>query len=517
MGRTGGGILRFIEGVGNRLPDPAALFFAGTIVVILMSHLAVLAGWTVEGMVIDRETGELVERAIAARSLLEADGFAWVFLNLEKNFLGFPPLGVVLVGMLGVGVAERSGFLPAALKAVAAAVPGRFLTPTMIFLGISSSAASDAGYIVLPPLAAALYHSVGRSPAAGIAAVFAGVSAGFNANLLLTSLDPMLARMSTEGARILDPSLIVKPTCNHFFLAASTVVLTLAGWWTSDRFIERPLSQRSGDRSESNKSERGDAGRFGSPLDGREVQGLWAACGSIVVTGAFFLALILIPGAPLHGEVGGVEGAPSTFQRWVAGIVPIITIGFFVPGVVYGVRVGTIQSNRDVARLFSDSMAGMAPIIVLAFFAGQFIACFGHSNLGLMLALGGGGWLAGTGWPPFLMIVAFILVTMIFNLLVGSMSAKYALFAPVFVPMFLAIGIAPELVQLAYRIGDSTTNIITPLNPYLVIVLGFLRVHVPSAGIGTLISLMLPYTVVFTIIWVVMLGLWLAAGIPLGY
>ncbi len=443
-----------------------------------------------------------------ARSLLTSEGIYWLLASMEANFLGFAPLGVVLLGMLGIGPMERVGLISALLRAALSRVPGMLLTPAMIFLGIMSSLGSDAGYVVLPPLAALAYLAVGRSPLAGIAAVFAGVAAGFNANLLITSLEPLMSNLSQSAAQTIDADRAVAATAAWYFMAVSTIVLTFVGWAVTAVFVEKRLAAKS-------PEDGGPDPAHASTLDGHgklkpeEFRGLvWAGI-TFGIGLAFTALLVFWKGSPLYGTDG-------PFPRWVAVIVPLMFILTILPACVYGAVVGNIKSTKDAARTMVESMAGMAPIIVLAFFAGQFVSAFDESGLGRMLAFSGGEWLFNQQFGAGALLIAFILVTMVFNLFVGSMSAKYALFAPIFVPMFMLIGIRPELTQTAYRIGDSTTNIITPLNPYLVIVLMYVQKYAPKAGIGTLIAMMLPYTIAFTLVWMVMIVVWNASGLPLG-
>lgn len=528
----GKGLLDLVERAGNRLPDPNFLFLIGAVLVILLSHLIMVGGVTVQPklpmQIVDPATGQatlqLVDdpnrSVVAARSLMTADGFYWAIRTMVDNFINFAPLGVVLVGMLGIGVAERSGLLAALLKGLMLVVPGSLFTPTIVFLGIMSSLATDAGYVVLPPLAAALYKSVGRSPLAGIAASFAGVAAGFNANLLITSLDPLLANLSTAGAQLIDPNYVVAPTCNWRFMIASTIVVTLTGWAVTRFFVEPRLTRKPAEEGGPQAVSRDD-------LDAQRLKPEeWRALRITAVVAALALAaglaMILIPGAPMHGSgfAGLVPGKTNNltdrFDRWIESIVPLIFFGFVIPGVVYGLLMRVIRSTGDLTRLMVDTMKDMAPIVVLAFFAGQFIAYFNYSNLGTMLAMWGGQALASSGLPAWSLIVAFILVTALFNLLVGSMSAKYTLFAPIFIPMLMLVGISPELTQAAYRIGDSVTNVITPLNAYLVIILVFMNRYAPKAGMGTLISTMLPYSVTFLIVWTVLIVVWMNVGLSLG-
>jgi aminobenzoyl-glutamate transport protein len=409
--------------------------------------------------------------------------------------------------MLGIGVAEKSGFIAALLQQVMLAVPPALLTPTMVLVGVLSSMGLDAGYVVLPPVAAALYRSVGRSPAAGLAAVFAGVAGGFGANLFVTSLDPLLAELSTEGASLIDPGYQVAANANLWFMIASTAMLTGLGWVVTARWVEPRFAGKAPEDGGPTKADAGAASAHAlTAIERGALARAGMACGAGI---ALLLVLIWTPGAPLYGDDG-------PFPRWVSAIVPLLFLGFLVPGVVYGASTGRLRNDRDVAAMMSETLSGMGSYIVLAFFAAQFIEFFAYSNLGEMLALAGGRALAEAALPRSGLMLAFVLVVAVGNLFIGSMSAKYAFFAPVFVPMFMQVGISPELTQIAYRIGDSASNVITPLNPYMVIVLAFLQRFAPRSGIGTLVALMLPYAVAFLVVWSAMLLIWMAFGLPLG-
>jgi len=526
-----GGLLGWVERLGNRLPDPATLFLIGTLLVMVVSHVAVLADWsvaselpkpdgqggvewvpeTIEGIVAfdGQEVSYATETQVVARpkSLLTSEGLYWLISHLVQNFIEFKPLGIVLVGMLGIGIAERVGLVAVLLKYLMMLVPRYLLTPAMVFLGIMSSMGLDAGYVVLPPLAAMLYRAAGRSPMAGIAAVFAGVAAGFNANLFITGLDPMLAEFTQEGATVIDPDYEVAATCNWYFAIASTFIITLAGWFTTSFFVERRLRHASPEQGGPTPISNSDLAA--QEIRPEEKSALVWAFGALMLVLAVIGVAVFVPGWALHGSDG-------PFAKWIRQIVPILFFCFTVPSIVYGVRIKTIRNDKDTAKMMVESIAGMAPIIVLAFFAGQFIAAFEYSGLDRMAALAGGQALGKAELDSGMLILAFIGVTITFNMFVGSMSAKYAMFAPIFVPMFMLVGISPELTQAAYRIGDSVSNIITPLNAYLVIVLVFMRQVVPKAGMGTLVSTMLPYTIVFTIVWSGLILLWMQLGWPLG-
>ncbi len=456
-----------VERLGNKLPDPATIFFVGALLVVALSDVAARAGWQVE----KPGTSEL----LAAKSLLSSEGVYFAVSSLVDNFKNFPPLAIVLVGMLGIGLAERVGFVGALLRATLASAPPTLLSPVVVFLGVMSSLAVDAGYVVLPPVAAALYAAAGRPPLAGIAAAIAGVAAGFSANLFPTGLDTLLMGFSTSAARLVDPTYQVQATANWWFMAASTVVLTGVGWAVTARFVEPRLARVSAAPPPEERTQ----------LAESERRGLRAGLFALAALLAALTAGTLIPGAPFHGST-------AAGSRILIAIVPLLFVVFFVPGLAYGVRAGTLSSDRDAARFMSETMAAMGAYIVLAFFAAQFIEYFRWSGLGEMIAISGGQLLARAALPTPLLLVAFIVVVAAVDFAIASMSAKYAFLAPVFIPMFMQVGISPELTQAAYRIGDSVTNCITPLNPYLVIALVLMRRYAPQSGIGTLLALMLP-------------------------
>ena len=485
-------LLNRIEETGNRLPDPATLFVIGTVIVMILSWLATSMSWEVHSEL----TGTLI-----SQNLLSSEGIWWLLSNMVSNFIQFPPLAIVLVGMLGIGLAERSGFLPALLRRSILLVPQSLLTPATIFLGIMSSMALDAGYVVLPPIAAALYIAAGRSPLVGIAAVFAGISAGFSANLLITALDPLLSGLTQTAAQILVEDYQVAVTANWWFMLASTILLTLLGWLVTAWFVE-PRVGLDNDLVT-------DEDQVINTEDSNEKKGLIHA---ILATGIALIItglLITVPGAPLHGT-------GSHFSRWIEATVPLLFILFFVPGIVFGLSTGKIRNDKQVVKMLGDTIAHLGPYIVMAFFAAQFIECFKYTGLGKMLAISGGQWLVAMQFDASMLLTGFILMAMSANLLIGSASAKYAFLAPVFVPMLMQVGFSPELTQVAYRIGDSVTNVITPMNPYMIIVLIELQRYRKNAGFGTLIALMLPYTVIFGLVWIAMLLIWMNIGLPLG-
>ncbi|WP_373047127.1 AbgT family transporter [Vulgatibacter sp.] len=484
-----------IERIGNRLPDPLTIFVILGAVVLVASWLAAAAGVSVQ----HPGTGA----TISATNLLSAEGLRRIATELVPNFAAFPPLGTVLVAMIGIGVAERSGLVAAALKGLVAAVPQSLLTATLVFAGVMSSMAADAGYVVLTPLGAVLFAGIGRHPIAGLAAAFAGVSGGFSANLLLTSLDPLLAGLTQPAARIVDPAYVVQPTANYYFMLVSVVLVVAVGTFVTGRFVEPRLGTWSG-----NGADEGGEASLGT-LEPRERRGL-------LVAGLAFLAVLGVAAAMTLPADGVLRSPSGGLEPFFSSLVPLILVAFFVPGLAYGVVAQTIRSDKTVAKMTGDTMATMGPYIVLAFVAAQFVAWFGWSNLGLIFAVQGAELLQASGLAGIALLIGFVAISGGINLFIGSASAKWAIMAPVFVPMLMLLGYSPETVQATYRVGDSITNIITPLLPYFPIIVAFARRYDPQAGLGTLISAMLPYSIALAIAWVVLLVVWISLGIPLG-
>ncbi|MCA1032659.1 AbgT family transporter [Bacillus timonensis] len=484
-----------IERVGNKLPHPVTLFAIFSFMVIVLSAVFSKMGLKVEDPL---HTGEIIE----VKNLLSSEGISYLFQSAVSNFTGFAPLGTVLVTMLGIGIAERSGLISAALRGLVTSVPKQLMTAALVFGGVMSSMAADAGYVVLTPLGAVLFAGLGRHPLAGLAAAFAGVSGGFSANLLLTSLDPLLGGLTKDAASIIDPAYAenMNYAMNFYFMVVSVFVLTIVGTIVTDKIIEPRLGTYKGEVKEEIDY-----------LKPEEKKGLWAALFSFVAT-SVILALLVVPEwGPLRGGEENIINAPFFHS-----LVPVILILFFIPGFIYGRVTKSIKNDKDVAEQLSDTMATMGSYIVLAFVAAQFVAYFKESNLGLVLAVNGAEFLDATGFKGIPLILAFIVIAGFINLFIGSASAKWAIMAPVFVPIMMNLGYSPELTQLVYRIADSTTNIISPLMPYFAIVIAFAQKYDKKVGIGTLISTMLPYSIAFTIVWVLMLIVWMLTGMDIG-
>ena len=490
--------LAAVERIGNRLPDPAVLFVLLLVVVWILS--ALLAPLTFA------ELDPRTKAPLRIENQLTGPALAAFLAGMVTTFTGFHPLGVVLVAMLGVGVAEQTGFITAGLKALVARTAKRLLTPAVILVGIVSHTAADAGYVLVIPLGGLIFHAAGRHPLAGIGAAFAGVSGGFCASFIPSAIDPLLAGLTQAAGQIVDPSVVVNPLCNWFFTSASSVLIVLLGWALTDRVIEPRLAQVPLDGEGAEKVTLGQ-------LEPHERRGLRWATASFVLATVLLVAAAAPDGSSLRSAKGELTGATAPLMQ---SIVPLIFLFFLIPGVVYGYAAGTVKSHRDIVQGMAKVMSTMGYYIVLAFCASLFIAAFGKSNLGALIALKGASALAALGLPPQITIAGIVLLAGFVNLFVGSASAKWALLAPILVPMLMHLGISPELSQAAYRIGDSTTNIITPLMPYFPLVVVYASRWVKNTGVGTLVSLMLPYSLVFMVGWTILLLVYWTLGLPLG-
>ena len=490
--------LNGVERVGNRLPHPVTLFFLFALAVVLISALCAALGVSATGETIDPQTLQLTERTVRTVSLLSRDGIVYMLTSAVKNFTDFAPLGVVLVTMLGVGCAEGSGFLSAALKKMVAVTPRRMLTPSLVFLGVLSNIATDIGYVVLIPIGA----------------------------LIFLALDPLLAGISTEAAHLVDPDIAVLATDNWFFMIVSTFVIVAIGTLVTDKIVE-PRLGAFGITDGRAPGTHGTVPTAGSAVPGgqdgqddlsaaltkRQAKALKAAFATLLLLTAGLVAAA-IPRTSLlrNPETGSLTtGAPL-----INGLIPLITLLFFIPSVVYGRIAGTYRNEKDVCGQLEKNMATMGSYIVLVFAAAQFISYFGYSNLGTILAIRGADFLQSAGVSGPVLMILFILLTALLNLVMGSASAKWTILAPVFVPMFLMLGYSPALTQVAYRIGDTCTNLISPLMSYFAMVVVFAKKYDQKAGIGTLISMMLPYSLFFLAAWSLLLVIWMLTGLPLG-
>ncbi|WP_411841967.1 AbgT family transporter [Salinicoccus sp. HZC-1] len=501
--------LDFVEWLGNKLPHPITLFAILAVLTLAASAFFSLFNISVE------HPGE-GEETVAVNNLLNSEGISYIFTSMTDNFINFAPLGVVLVTMLGIGVAERSGLISAALRGFVLAIPNQLITAGLVFAGIMSSLASDAGYVVLPPLGAVIYLALGRHPLAGLAAAFAGVSAGFSANLLLSGTDAMLSELTIAAAAVIDPAYAegMNIAMNYYFIFVSVFLLTLVGWFVSDKIVEPRLGKFNAKDAEEDLSEDEEQMQSLQPVEKKGL--IWAVI-SVVIGTALALLLVVLPGSPMRGDDSLGNYMDTIIQSpFMGALVPIIAILFFIPGLVYGLITKSIKNDKDVANQMSDTMASMGMFIVLAFTAGQFVAYFAESNLGIIIGVYGAQTLEALNLTGIPLIIGFVLVTAVVNLFIGSASAKWAMMAPIFVPIMMQLGYSPELTTMAYRVADSSTNIITPLMTYFAIIIAFAQKYDRNIGIGTLISVMLPYSIFFLIFWSVMLIVWTLLGLPLG-
>jgi aminobenzoyl-glutamate transport protein len=429
---------------------------------------------------------------------------------MVTNFTGFAPLGTVLVALIGIGVAEHSGLIGAALRLLVLSSPRVLLTPILVFAGVMSNMASEIGYVLLVPLAGLIFQAAGRHPILGMAAAFAGVSGGYSANLLIGTIDPLLAGLSQEAAQIIDTDYTVSPLANWYFMIVSTPLVTMMGWFVTEkiiapRFPDTPTKEVVGEDPQAQR------------LQPEEKRGLiWAVVASLAFT--LLLAWAILPPGSLPGAGflrNPVSGALLN-SPFLSGVVAIIFLYGVITGVVYGIAAGTIRSDADVINGMGKSMSTLGVYLVLTFFAAQFVAYFNWTQLGLVLAVNGASSLQALGLPAIPLFICFILLAAFVNLFMGSASAKWALMAPVFIPMFMLLGYSPELTQVAYRVGDSVTNIISPLMSYFALIIAFFQRYEPKAGIGTIVSVMLPYSMVFLVGWTVMFAFWLGFGLPIG-
>ena len=487
-----------IERVGNKLPDPAIIFLICMVIVWVMSALLADINFST----IDPRT----DAPVVVNNLLTGAAMADLLSRMVGIFTGFAPLGVVLVAMLGVGVAEHSGFINAGLKRMLDSTPKALLTPSVILVALVSHTATDAGYVLVIPLAGVIFYAMGRHPLAGIAAAFAGVSGGFSANFIPSAIDPLLQSFTQTAAQMIDPHIMVNPLNNWFFNSASSILIVLLGWYLTDKVVEPRLKDTpiDGDPAEIPKFE---------SLTPKQLTALRAA-GWVMLVGIGLLIAILWPAdSPMRSAEGELTSFSAPIMR---SIVPLIFLLFLVPGVVYGVMSGTFKTTKDIIDSMTKAMNSMAYYMVMAFFCALFIDAFGKSNLGALLAIEGATFLKTLQLPSMVTIVGLIFLTAFVNLFVGSSSAKWALLGPIFVPMLMQLNISPDLTQAAYRLGDSSSNIITPLMPYFPLVVVYCQRYVKGTGIGTVISMMLPFTVTIIIAWTAFLLLYWGLGLPLG-
>jgi aminobenzoyl-glutamate transport protein len=492
------GVLDAIERVGNALPDPVLLFVGLMVIVMAVSAVAATLGLSA----IHPGSGE----RLLAESLLAPDNLARLLVDMPATFVGFPPLGLIAVVMIGAAVADRSGLFAAVIGRAAKWVPVRLLTPSFFLIALLSHQAADAAYVVLIPLAALAYLKAGRHPLEGIAVTYAGISGAFAANLLPGQFDVLLLGITQSAAGLIEPDRALNPLGNWWFTASLAVLLLLVGWWVTERIVAPRLAV-------------GDPPSPGESVDEVHTRnddrvGLRRACVAALAVVALFAALALWPGdAPLRDEAAAGQAAYVPFYESLVGGFMLV---FLASGWAYGKAVGTIHSHRDVVAMMAAGLRELAPFFVLAFFAAHFIAMFSWSNLGPIIAIHGAEWLRGLELGPVTLLLPLLLLVTCFDLLIGSASAKWSVMAPIVVPMLMLLGVTPEMTTAAFRVGDSIVNIITPVAANFVLVLVMCQRWNSRFGVGSLIALMLPYSIAFGAAGLVLVGLWAGFALPPG-
>jgi aminobenzoyl-glutamate transport protein len=501
------GLERFldvVERVGNRVPHPAVIFVLLIGLVIVLSHILYLMGATVTFQAVNTETHSIEETTTAVRSLLTGDGIRFMYAGVIQNFMNFTAVGVIIVAMLGVGVAETAGLVKALIRKLVIVAPPAALTYILVFIGILSSIAADAGYLVLIPLAAAAYLSVGRHPLAGLAASFAGVAAVFSVNIFVKPLDGILVGITNDAIALMNPGRTVSLTANLWFSIASVFLLTLVVALISDRVIEPRLGPYIGVTDEESA---------GSGVTKEEARGLKYATWGILGILAFFALLTLPPGAPLRNPETGSLIADSPFMN---GLIVFIALVFFAAGAAYGFGAGTMKSSVDVIKAMEKAVAGLGGLIFLLFLISQFNAFFTYTNMATLAAVKLGDTLEAAGLGALPLLIGFVFVVGILDLIMTGAIPKWAIFAPIFVPLLMRLNVQPEAVLAAYRVGDSPINSVSPMNAYFGLIVSFAMKYQKDAGVGTVIALMLPYVVVLFILWPLLLAMWQIFGLPWG-
>lgn len=492
-GQSPGGFLQWVERVGNKIPNPFLLFVY--LIAVLMIASAVISWLNITA--VNPSNGEIIH----VKNLLSVEGIQWILPNVIKNFSGFTPLGSILALVIGAGLAERVGLLQSLMYKMASKVSARYASYMVIFIAFFSHISSDAALVVMPPLGALIFLAVGRHPVAGLLAAIAGVGCGFTANLLIVTTDVLLSGLSTEAAKAINPAVQVSVIDNWYFMAASVILLTIVGAVLTDKFVEPRLPVYRGERNDEMKKL--------TPLQNR---GLMASgIAALVFIG--LVALLVVPeAAPLRNpKTGGI--IPSPF---IQGIVPLIILFFFVISVPYGMVTKQIRSASDVPDLLVDPMKSMAGFIVMIFPLSQFVAFFNWSNMGKFMAIGLTDVLENLGMTGIPAFLGLIFLSALLCMFIASGSAIWSILAPIFVPMFMLLGFHPAFAQIVFRVADSSVIPLAPMSPFVPLFLGFLQRYNKEAKLGTYYSLVLPYPIVFFVVWLLMLVGWYLLGLPIG-
>jgi aminobenzoyl-glutamate transport protein len=496
-------VLDVIELVGNRVPHPAAIFLIMIGALVVLSHGLHLMGTSVSFQVLDPATDRLIESSASVNSLLTSDGLRFMLTSVVPNFLGFTAVGVVIVAMVGVGLAEEAGLIKALIQKLVLVAPPAALSWILVLVGILSSIASDAGYLVLIPLAAVAYLSVGRHPLAGLAAAFAAVGGAFGVNVLIKPIDGVLTEITNDAISLTNPSLSIDLTANLWFSLASVAVLTITIVWVNDRIVEPRLGPWKG----------GAAADAGAPLSAEQRRGLRFALWGLLAVCMLFVLLTWPAGAPLRHPATGAIVGDTPFMN---SLIVIVTGIFLGAGLGFGIGAGTIRSAGDAINAIIKTLGNLSGLILLLLIISQFVAYFSYTNIATVAAVNLGEALSRSGFGSITLLVGFVVLTFIVGFLIPQIIPKWALFAPVFVPLFMQLGVSPEVVLAAYRVSDSPSNVINPLMPYFALVVTFVQRYQKDAGVGTVIALMLPHAVILLAVWTVLLLGWYALGLPFG-
>lgn len=494
------GFLGHVERIGNSFPHPAVLFIILSAIIIVVAEIMYRKGVSVTFF----DAKENADVTVRAASLLNPEGLRYIFASAVQNFVNFAPLGVVLVTMLGIGSAEQTGLLNSAFSSLLLSVNPRILTAGVVFIGVISNIASDAGYVVVVPLGGMIFAMANRHPIAGITAAFAGVSGGFSANLIFGPTDVLLSGVTNSALQMSNIDMVVNASDNWYFLIVSTFLITAIGTWVTEKIVIPNLGEYTGDY---------DVDR--TELTDIEKKGLKNA-GIVLLIYVVIMGFLMFPENAVFKSMNESTGKVDLNNFMGESLIFAVLLLFMLPGIAYGKTTGAIKDTHDFIGNLVKSMESMAGFIVMAFFAAQFIAYFGETNIGTIIAVSGANFLESVGLNGIPLIILFILLSAFINLFIGSASAKWAIMAPIFIPMFMNMGLSPQLTQVAYRIADSSTNIISPLMNYFAIVVVFMQKYDKDTGIGTLISTMLPYSLSFLIGWTILLIIWMVFDIPLG-
>lgn len=500
--------LDVVESVGNKVPHPIVIFLILIAIIIVLSTLLGAIGTSVTFETINPETHLVEKQTTELRSLLSIEGIRFLYASLIPNFMNFTAVGLMIAAMIGAGVAEASGLVTALIRKLVLVSPAWALTYILAFVGILSSIAADAGYLVLLPLAGVAYMSVGRHPLAGLALGFASVAGAFTVNMLIKPLDAVLVQFTNDAIHLVDPGRSIGLASNIWFSIVSVIFLTVLIAVISNRIIEPRLGAY--DRSLGDESLAGDQG---GELSAQESRGLTYALRGLVGLLVVFALLTLPPGAPLRNPDTGELIGNSPFMN---GLIALIMLMFLVTGWCYGIGAGTLSSLTDVIKAIEKAITGMGGTIFLFFVLSQFVAYFTYTNIGTVMALKMSSALTAANIGVLPLLIGFIVVVAIIDLLLTGAIAKWAIFAPVFVPLLMKLGVAPEAVLAAYRVADSPMNAITPLNAYFALVVGFAQKYDRNSGVGTVVSLMLPYVVWMFLLWTLLFAVWQWLGLPWG-